>query len=117
MVVVEVIEELAGGIALVAEPDEVEFAAAVVADRLDPDIVGQGSNGREEFLEDLLRLIKDVLQRTIAIGLVDPGVDVVVFLEICRPRRGKDGARREQPPVSRRPAGGSSLSCGRQRLS
>ena len=67
MVVVEVVEELAGWVAFVAEPHQVEFAAGVSADRLDPDIVGQGGNAGEELLKDMLRLSEDVLQRAIVI--------------------------------------------------
>ena len=114
MIVVEVVEELAGGVARVAQPHEVVFAPGAADDGFDADVVGERCDGREQLLEYLLRIVEDGLEGAIAVGLVDPGVDCVVFLEIRRPGRGRMGFAAAGRPRCRKPGGDSSRSCARR---
>ena len=50
-------------------------------------ILRKGIEGIYELLEDFPQIAEDICQRTIAIGLVNPGIDFIVFPQFWRPRR------------------------------
>ena len=50
-------------------------------------ILRKSIEGLYQLLEDFPRLAENICQRTIAIGLVNPGIDFIVFPQFWRPGR------------------------------
>ncbi len=62
-----------------------------VARWIDQDFIGQSFNGGEELLKYLMRFVQDFAHRAPVIGLIDPRIDFIVSLQVCRPGRGRFG--------------------------
>ena len=71
-------------------------------------LLRKGIEGLDQLLEDVPRLAEYICQRTVAIGLVDPGVDFIVFPQFRRRGAGKSPVHASATPGSAAPTGGAS---------
>jgi len=67
-----------------------------------------GIEGLYQVLEDFSRIAEDICQRTIAIGLVHPGIDFIVFPQFWREGAVKSLVHDAEAPGSAEPTGGAS---------
>jgi hypothetical protein len=67
-----------------------------------------GIEGLYQLLEDFSRIAEDICQRTIAIGLVNPGIDFIVFPQFWRRGAVKSLVPDAEAPGSAEPTGGAS---------
>jgi hypothetical protein len=84
MVILKMIKEFTNQEALIIYPDQIKNSVPLL-DLLDADICGQRFNDGEDLLKLLLRFIQDFAQRAIAIGLIEPDIDVILSLQVGRP--------------------------------
>src|SRR5690348_1512376 len=71
-------------------------------------LLRKGIEGLYQLLEDFPRIAEDIGQRTIAIGLVHPGVDFIVFPQFWRRGAVKSLGHDAEAPGSAEPTGGAS---------
>ena len=82
MVIMEMVKEFTSAEALTAQPYN-------VVRWLDQDVVGEAFDDGEELLKNVLRFIQDFAHRAPAIGLIDPGIDVILSFQVRRPVWGR----------------------------
>ena len=85
MVIMEMVKEFTGEEAFTVHPHEVERRLDVFT----PDVVGEAFDDGEELLKNVLRFIQDFAHRAPAIGLIDPGIDVILSFQVRRPVWGR----------------------------
>lgn len=76
----EMVKEFTGEKALAVHPHEVEGRFDV----LNPEVVGKAFDDGEELLKNVLRFLQDFRHRAPAIGLIEPGIDVILSFQVCR---------------------------------